>query len=628
MSSFSFLLAIALLTPLWLGAQNQPTADKPVISTQADLPRYTYELPTETASALLTDSIAFSQVAAQVKADLEDLLTGYVIEDKSTLRDVKGVLKSLAVLDGDYAKALDLVQEIRLLQDKPAEKLTTGLITEAVVAAEQSEGDADGRHKAFRDTYTASVQGLPWDIVQDQIERTKGSMEIASSNLYVGLVQGQYDPGAAEAGKISGDIAQTIIGLRETIDAILPYKEEVISVLGAYIEANRVEKADIWAERDVALTEEDGLSPVVIGIWDSGVDAEVYGSAMFTNPDETANGMDDDNNGYVDDVHGIAYALWGSAPTPEMLYPIDDSARVHLPELKDEVKGLLDLQAGIDSPEAQDLKKRMAAMQPDEVKPFLENLGMFSVYAHGTHVAGISVAGNPAAHVLIVRETFPHELIPPPVTKEIAEAWAANMQRTVDYLEATGARVVNMSWGVSAKNLEELLEVNGIGSDSEERQRMAAETFDVLFKGMRAAMASAPDILFVPAAGNSDDDIGFTVDMPATIGLPNVLSAGAVDQAGDETSFTSYGETVQIHANGFEVDSYLPGGERMKFSGTSMAAPNVTNLAAKLFALDPDLSAVEIRSLIVDAAETTEDGRRFLMNPKKSVETLRQRMEH
>jgi subtilisin family serine protease len=270
----------------------------------------------------------------------------------------------------------------------------------------------------------------------------------------------------------------------------------------------------------------------------------------------------------------------------------------------------------------------MAAMQPDEVKPFLENLGMFSVYAHGTHVAGISVAGNPAAHVLIVRETFPHELIPPPVTKEIAEAWAANMQRTVDYLEASGARVVNMSWGVSAKNLEELLEVNGIGSDSEERQKMAAETFDVLFKGMTAAMASAPDILFVPAAGNSDDDIGFTVDMPATIGLPNVLSAGAVDQAGDETSFTSYGETVQIHANGFEVDSYLPGGERMKFSGTSMAAPNVTNLAAKLFALDPDLSAVEIRSLIVDAAETTEDGRRFLMNPKKSVETLRQRMEH
>ncbi|HUF07978.1 MAG TPA: hypothetical protein VMO47_01575 [Rhodothermales bacterium] len=163
---------------------------------------------------------------------------------------------------------------------------------------------------------------------------------------------------------------------------------------------------------------------------------------MFTNPGETANGMDDDNNGYVDDVHGIAYGLWGSAPTPEMLYPIDDSARARLPEVKDELKGLLDLQAGIDSPEAQDLKKRMAAMQPDGVKPFLENLSMFSVYAHGTHVAGISVAGNPAAHVLIVRETFAHELIPPPITKEIAEAWAANMQRTVDYLKAHGARVV------------------------------------------------------------------------------------------------------------------------------------------------------------------------------------------
>ncbi|HLE55802.1 MAG TPA: S8 family serine peptidase, partial [Rhodothermia bacterium] len=574
---------------------------------------------------LLADSEAFAEVSQRVKADLEALLSGYVIADKSTLRDLNGTLKSLAVLEGDYTTALELVGTIRSLQDKPSDKLTSGLITEAIVAAEQSEGDADGKRKVFRDTYMASVQGLPWDIVQDQIEQTKGGMEIASSNLYVGLVQSQYDPGAVETGKISGDVAQTIVSLRETIDVILPYKEEVISVLGAYIEANRVEKPDIWADRDVALTEGDALSPVVIGIWDSGVDAVVYGSAMFTNPNESANGVDDDANGYVDDVHGIAYGLWGSDPTPEMLYPIDDSARAHLPDVKDEVKGLLDLQAGIDSPEAQDLKKRMAGMQPEEVKPFLENLNMFGNYAHGTHVAGISVAGNPAARVLIVRETFPHELIPPPVTREVAAIWAANMQRTVDYLKANGARVVNMSWGVSAKNLEELLEVNGIGSDADERRKMAAETFDILIKGMTAAMESAPEVLFVPAAGNSDDDVGFTVDMPATIDLPNVLSAGAVDQAGDETSFTSYGETVRIHANGFEVDSYLPGGERMEFSGTSMAAPNVTNLAAKLFALDPELSAEDALRLIVDAAETTEDGRRFLMNPKRSVEMLRQR---
>ena len=69
--------------------------------------------------------------------------------------------------------------------------------------------------------------------------------------------------------------------------------------------------------------------------------------------------------------------------------------------------------------------------------------------------------------------------------------------------------------------------------------------------------------------------------MPSSFELPNILVAGAVDQAGDQTSFTSFGN-VDVYSSGFEVDSYVPGGDRMKLSGTSMAAPNVTNLAAKL----------------------------------------------
>ena len=48
---------------------------------------------------------------------------------------------------------------------------------------------------------------------------------------------------------------------------------------------------------------------------------------------------------------------------------------------------------------------------------------------------------------------------------------------------------------------------------------------------------------------------------------------GAVDQAGDPTDFTSGGRNVKVYANGFQVESYVPGGGTMKMSGTSMASP-------------------------------------------------------
>ena len=124
------------------------------------------------------------------------------------------------------------------------------------------------------------------------------------------------------------------------------------------------------------------------------------------------------------------------------------------------------------------------------------------------------------------------------------------------------------------------------------------------------------------AAGNSDSDIEFDEIIP-NYDLPNLLSVGAVDQAGDETSFTSFGENVHVHANGFEVESTIPGGTRLAFSGTSMASPNVLNLVGKLLAIDPDLTVADIRKVIMDATESSEDGRIVLINPKKSVEILK-----
>ena len=53
-----------------------------------------------------------------------------------------------------------------------------------------------------------------------------------------------------------------------------------------------------------------------------------------------------------------------------------------------------------------------------------------------------------------------------------------------------------------------------------------------------------------------------------------------------------------------------------------MAAPQVTNLAAKLFALNPKLTPTEVIKLILDGATKSSDGKRLLIDPKASVALL------
>ena len=106
----------------------------------------------------------------------------------------------------------------------------------------------------------------------------------------------------------------------------------------------------------------------------------------------------------------------------------------------------------------------------------------------------------------------------------------------------------------------------------------------------------------------------------STVSLPNLITVGAVDKAGDETSFSTFGKTVVVHANGFEVESFVPGGDRQRFSGTSMASPQVANLAAKLFALQPTLTVAAVKDAILQGADTR--GRVRLVNPRKSAELL------
>jgi subtilisin family serine protease len=234
------------------------------------------------------------------------------------------------------------------------------------------------------------------------------------------------------------------------------------------------------------------------------------------------------------------------------------------------------------------------------------------------------VRGNPAARLVVAR--FDDQLadLPFPPTEEWARRLSADFQQISDYYKSRHVRVVNMSWADNVPEFETWLSKQGGGADPARRKKQAEALYKIWRNAIQTAIEHAPDTLFVAAAGNSDSNAGFGGDVPASLHLPNLITVGAVNQAGDETSFTSYGDTVVVHADGYNVESLVPGGARLKLSGTSMATPNVVNLAAKLFAMDPKLTPGEAIDLIRRGATTSEDGLRHLIDEKRSVALLQE----
>src|SRR3989304_3209300 len=154
------------------------------------------------------------------------------------------------------------------------------------------------------------------------------------------------------------------------------------------------------------------------------------------------------------------------------------------------------------------------------------------------------------------RVTFDHRVIGDRPT--IAQAYrdAATLVRTVDYFVEQGVEVANMSWGGSLASIEEALEQTGASGTPDERRTLARRIYDIGYKALFEALRDAPGVLFVISAGNSDANVAFDEFLPSSFELPNIIVAGAVDQAGDETSFTSFGNS-DVYANGFEVESYV-----------------------------------------------------------------------
>jgi hypothetical protein len=601
--------AVALIAVLSNSANAQP---RKAVHSVDDLPRATYSVPGSVAVVLTSSPEGFEAFARPVVVDLDRLLTTYEITDKATLRTMLKAKLGAEIASGrDDQAALATVSAINDQQDKLEAKLNGGLVYRAFLEARLAGHEAPGVCPAgFTAAYGRRIQMLPWAVVGTQVKLEKGLAQVATPAFLTGLVS-DLQPTLDRSHALGNEGAWKLIGERADLDVIATCRSAIAQVLAVYIAAHDVKKPDIWSARAVDLSGAEGLTPVKVAIWDSGFDRSLFPGQLMTGPDGLP-------------VRGPAFDVVANPARYDMIPLTPEQARLYASVVVDE-QGVSDLQNGIDSPAADAFRKKVAAMTPAQAQAFFELVDVIGGYSHGTHVTGIASRGNPAIRLTSAVMTYDTKPVPTPPTDEIQARLRASYVTIGHWFEDQGIRVVNMSFGVRPADYEAVLEKNGIGRSAEERKQLARHYFEYEREGFLAAFRAAPHVLFVSAAMNNDADTAFDESVPSSLELPNLITVGAVDQAGGRTSFTSTGKTVRVYASGYNVESVVPGGAHVQESGTSMAAPQVTNLAAKLIALKPGLTPEQTIALIVQTSDPGGEAGIRLIDPRRALAAVANR---
>jgi cell wall-associated protease len=201
--------------------------------------------------------------------------------------------------------------------------------------------------------------------------------------------------------------------------------------------------------------------------------------------------------------------------------------------------------------------------------------------SHGTHVAGIVAADGTnnfgakgicsSCKIMSIRNV--------PNGDERDKDVANGIRYAVD----NGAKIVNMSFGKGYSDFP-LAVKEAIG------------------------YAASKDVLLVHAAGNdgknNDKSDNFPYDFQDA--YPNWIEVGASSwKSGSKAlaTFSNYGKTeVDIFSPGVDIYSTTPENHYEAYDGTSMASPVVSGVAAFVWSYYPDLSAAQLKEIILKSS--------------------------
>ena len=200
---------------------------------------------------------------------------------------------------------------------------------------------------------------------------------------------------------------------------------------------------------------------------------------------------------------------------------------------------------------------------------------------HGTHCAGI-IGAEGGNDIGITGVNWKVQIMPLKFMNKSGYGTTKAAIEAINYVidrkkAGVNVRVISASWGSTQKS-------------------RALE--DVIRKAGEAG------ILFVAASGNASTNNDRSPHYPSSYNLPNVISVAALDRNDQLATFSNYGvKSVAIAAPGVDILSTWLGDEYEEKSGTSMATPVISGVAALIVAHNPNISVDQLREKILASVD-------------------------